>query len=447
MGKYFFIVCALILVFGIWQSKGIDRLLWFFTGILFFQHRIVLFTSPTVMSFHRLLIFALLIPELINLNKLRSELKEFPLRRPLLLTFLGLMIIGLFDNRLTPVLKFYRPLDLFIQTFFVTFLCYINFKKNEDWKKVVKFFLVSSIILCVYGLYNYITKSNPIDTYISNSFNAYSSFDFYSEVFDERFRINSFTDHPIYYGYLLGLIFILLFSELLDQKNKINYLIALAFVFGNLILTNSRTPFLSFFLGVIVYAATAFSTRTKIKFIFLGLLIGVCIYSVPLIKDKINNTIDIFQTGGSELGGSSLTMRKKQMEASMQIFRRKPILGNGIYFIEENLGYSSDEDKSNSADDLQGFESYIYIILIEQGFLGCVVNVFFFGGLIIFFLKRRQVSRKMAALGITVTTMFLLFSIGTGTLGSWIITMGLLGIIIKNIEIDKSLPFDLSIKG
>jgi hypothetical protein len=226
--------------------------MWFFTGILFFQHRIPLFTFPTDMGFHRFMVFSLLIPELTNFKESIREFRRFPLFYPLIVVFTGFLLIGLFDPRINFFLQIYRPVDLYIQTFLVIYLTYHNFKEEDDWSALVKYFAVCSIILGLYGFYNFITKTNPYDNLISTSFNSFSSFDFYKNVFDERFRINSFVDHPIYYGYLLGILFLLSFHAILCEQRrfKIIYLLSLVMTFLNLLMTNSRTPLISFSLGI-----------------------------------------------------------------------------------------------------------------------------------------------------------------------------------------------------
>jgi hypothetical protein len=442
VGKVVFILAALIIFWGIIQSTGARRLMWFFTGILFFQHRIPLFTSPTDMGFHRFMVFSLLIPELTNLKKSINDFRNFPLFYPLTIVFAGFLLIGLFDTRINLFLQIYRPIDLYIQTFLVIFLAYNNLKEDEDWAILFRYFAVCSIILCLYGFYNFITRTNPYDNLISTSFNSSSSFDFYKNIFDERFRINSFVDHPIYYGYLLGILFLLSFYAFLYRAGKVRilYLSAMVMTFLNLLMTNSRTPFISFLFGLVFFILLSLHLKLKIQIAILSILFCSALYTIPSVRDKINNTIDIFQKGGSQVSGSSLKMREMQLQASFLLFEKKPVSGNGLYYIEENLGYSSNEDKSMSSYDLQGFESYFYIILIEQGLIGILLNLTFFGALIIYFFKRRIISLEYSGLGLATTLMFLVFSIGTGTLGSWIFTMSIIGIIIKKLQLFETTP-------
>ncbi|MEO7049271.1 MAG: O-antigen ligase family protein [Ferruginibacter sp.] len=327
---------------------------------------------------------------------------------------------------------------MYIQTFFVIFLIYKNLKQSNDWNKLINFLRISAIILCVYGIYNFITKSNPYDNFISNSFNSLSSFEFYKNIFDDRFRINSFVDHPIYYGYILAILFLLIFNALLTRRPKAIDIVILSLIFFNLILTNSRTPLFAFLFGCVIYISTSLNPKMKLLISVISVIFLMGLYAIPFIRDKMNNTIGIFEKEENQVGGSNLKMRQMQLLASYKLFSKKPISGNGLYYIEENLGYSSNEDKSTSADELQGFESYIYILLIEQGLIGIITNFIFFGAIIFYFIKNRKISKEFTGLGLAIAIMFLTFSIATGTLGSWIITMGILGIIIKIVELLKA---------
>ena len=439
MGKFIFLFAAGIFFLGIIKSKGANRLIWFFTGIIFFQDRIILWDTPPVISFHRFLVYVLIITELINLKRFIADFKSFPLKNSILFLLFGVWCIGFFDNRHGTLLNLYRSTDIFIQTFFVVFLGYRNFIKKSEWQKMVKFFLITSIILCFYGLYNYLTKSNPYDAFITAQFPGDSFFDQYFEDLNTRFRINSFVFHPIFYGYLLSILFLLsLYCFSFLKRNKNLCLLAITIIFINLILCNSRTPLFAFFIGLIVFITMAFQGIIKIKILMLGIVIGAAVYCIPVVNEKINNTIDVFETGGNKVEGSSVDMRMIQLLASYNEFLESPFFGNGFYYISENLGVTANPQESTSDSELQGLESHIYSLLIEQGVIGILTNVIFFFTIITYFLNRRSLNKQVAALGLSIILMFLIYIIGTGSMGTWIITMGITGIIIKYLEFSSS---------
>lgn len=435
MGKFIFILIALIFFIGIFKSHGTNRLIWFFAGAFFFQDRIILLEYPTVISFHRFLIFTLALSEFFSRKNLYLEFKKFPLVKSFVILFLGMLCIGTFDGRHSIFLNLYRIIDDFIQSFFIIFLCYLSFENNIEWKKLIKFFLVASIILSLYGFYNFITKSNPYDAYITKSFNSLSSFDIYNQSFDERFRVNSFTSHPMYYGYLSSVLCIMsLYSFFFIRQLRNLSLISIPFTFISLILSNSRTPLIAFFIGLLIFVFVGLNAKKMIAFFYGMIIMSIAIYNITFIQEKIDATTAIFKTSESKTIGSSISMRAIQLDASYYEFLKNPIFGNGFYYINENLGWAKNPEDRIRDDDFQGFESYIYHLLIEQGSIGILINIIFFSSIFMFFLRKRLLLKEISALGFTILAMFLTFIVGTGTVNSWIISMGLIGILIKYIE-------------
>ncbi len=87
-----------------------------------------------------------------------------------------------------------------------------------------------------------------------------------------------------------------------------------------------------------------------------------------------------------------------------------------------------------------GFESYVFELLIEQGIVGILGSLVFFTSIVYWLFKQRKYSveiRQISALGITIVVSFLAFSIATGALTSWYISMFLLGICMKKIVLMK----------
>lgn len=440
MEKYIFIIISLIFFFGVLTSTGVSRLIWVFTGIIFLEDRILLLESPTRINPQRLLIYTLFLCELVNPNKLITYFKSFPLKVPMIILLFGLFCIGVFDSRHSAFLNLYRLIDDFIQTFLMVFLCYINIHKIEDWEKVLKSLFISSLILSLYGFYNFITKSNPLDKLIADSFNSESYINVYA-LFDGRFRVNSFVSHPIYYGYLAGILFLVTFYSFFFKKEykKICFFL-MPIIFLNVILSNSRTSLLATFIGLLAFMLIAFNKIETIKVLFICCLLFLIGYNLPFVKEKIDNTIDLFITGGEKTVGSSVPMRIIQFNASYYEFLKKPVFGNGFLYISETLGASDISENVTSDEEFGGFESYIFHLIIEEGVVGILINIIFFISLLRFFLKKVVISKELAGLGFALTIMFLTFIIGTGALGAWPITMGLIGIIMKLVTLESLQP-------
>jgi O-antigen ligase len=295
--------------------------------------------------------------------------------------------------------------------------------------------------MSVYGIYNYVTASNPYDSLISNAFDVNSSFDVYKLRGSEgdRFRINSFTAHPITYGFVVGVLLLIFLADISNSamKNKRIFIFVSVLLFINLLMTNSRTPLVAFTAGLLLFVTFKFNLRKKLKYLLITFFFGFLLYSmIPFIQDKVDSVIDIAETGGEKEEGSNVEMRVVQLAASYNYFIQSPIYGNGFGYIEEDLGWGDSEDRVYD-DDLRGFESWFFVLLIESGILGIIANFLFVIGLVLYFFRNMKRSRLYASIGLSITVMFVLFSLSTGNLGSWMISMTSVGILIKLIELKR----------
>ena len=266
MTTFIFEALAIIFFLAILLSTGINRLYWFFIGIIFFPNGILVFYIPSIggMPFPRLLVYALLFSELLRPQKFFPDIKRFPFRKVMLIILIGFLLIGILDTNVPIVEKISRPVFEFIETFFLLFLCYNSIDKIEDWEKLLKLLVISSIILCLYGFYNFITYTNPYFDIIQKEYGSISFFEKYL-MQNLRFRVNSFASHPIYYGYLVGVFFIILLSGYITKKKSIVVFITLILLWINLFLTNSRTPIAVFFIGIMTFTLLSIKPRMIIK--------------------------------------------------------------------------------------------------------------------------------------------------------------------------------------
>jgi hypothetical protein len=440
MIKVVFLAVVLVFFIGIIKSTGVNRLCWFILGFLFCSSNIVILSNPYVPA-HRLLVFGLLLSELIRYESFVKSWRNFPLKSSLIVFSVLILAVGLFDQRLSIFLKFYRPFYNIIESFFIVFLCYNSIKSELDLKVLLKIILLSSVVMTLFGFYNYITISNPYDGLISKAFDVVSSFDVYKLRVSEgdRFRINSFTAHPITYGFVVAMLLLIFLADISNNliKNKKTFILVSLLLFVNLLMTNSRTPLVAFIAGLLLFIILKFDLRKKIKYFLISFFFGFLFYStIPFVQDKVDSVIDIAVTGGEKEEGSNVEMRMVQLAASYTYFIQSPIYGNGFGFIQEDLGWGSSEDRVYDSD-LRGFESWFFVLLIESGILGIIANLLLVIGLVMYFLRNLKKTRLYSSLGLSITVMFVVFSLSTGNLGSWMISMTGLGILIKLIELQR----------
>ncbi|WP_158288350.1 O-antigen ligase family protein [Mucilaginibacter psychrotolerans] len=416
------------------------KLPWFFTGILLFPPSLVIIPSPS-MPFPRLMLYILLFVTLFKEKNWIKQFKQFPFKVPLIILFFLLLCVGLFDERLTLFLQLYRPVTYFLENFFIVFLTFYYVKNINDGLYVFDFIVKLFLLFAIYGMLNYVTRNNEYSAYIAS---LYGTHDFANDNMItgiKRFRVSSFAWHAIYYGYLVITVLLLetfMFTSLrLPKAKKVFYIIIGVALLINLFLLNSRTPILSLVVGAFIYITFAIKFTKKIAIVFFTIVIGAgAIFFIPKAQDVMMNTINIFTGRGNvKEDGSSMSMRQAQLRASEREFMKNPISGNGFEYITEGLGYSSEEKDRKSNKDLQGFESYYFKLLIEQGILGMVGNLILFVALIVWlvkqYLKVSTFGRKVIVFTSAATAAFLVFIFGTGDMGTFNVFMALLGICIR----------------
>lgn len=437
MEKLPLILLTLFFSFQIIRHKGRNRLFWFIAGFLFCSNRIIIVTSPYIPS-HRLLVFSLMISELIRYRNFKHNWRKFPLKKSIIFVAIAYILIGLMDQRLSTFLKLYRPIYHTIETFFILFLAFASIENTKDLNWIIKRLTPLVIFIMLFGIFNFITKQNPYDQLISSAFSTESAFEVYKTRVGDRFRINSFADHPITYGYICAVL--ATFYIFLPKRNhtiKRPLLIStVTLLIINLLFSNSRSPLLAFLLGVTLIITFVFNLKTKFKLMLLAIPLFILSYlTIPFINEKVDAITDVFLTGGENQEGSSMDMRYTQLAASYVLAMNNPIWGNGFAYIQEDLGWNS-EDKEYSSE-LRGFESYIFVLLIETGLIGIIANLSIFLIVISYLFKKKRENKRLSAIAIALVFMFLTFILATGTLNSWLISMTFIGILIKVLELEK----------
>lgn len=443
MIKVLFILIQIFFAIQIFFQPRIKKLPWFFAGILFFPLNIVVISNPYT-NFPRFLILVFFVSSIFAIKNIKRELNGFVLRFPFLLVFVSCFLIGIADSRIDFVSKLFRPLFYFFENFLAVFLTYYYVKSLEELKRVYNCIVICFIVFGVYGIINYVSGVSLYTSFIAETYNTIDFGNRYTISGDSRFRVVSFAWHPIYYGLLLSFAILLIVFIYYEKKMKVFtvsfYMLVLMLLSINLILTNSRTPLIALFIGLSFFYLFAIKIGNKLRIALIGVIIVFSTVSVsPEALKLVDETINTFTSKGSKLEGSSFEMREAQLAASIIIFNKSPYFGNGFNFISEDLGFSSDKDKSESNSDFAGFESYIYKLLIEQGSIGIFANLYFFIFLFRYLFKTRSkvdlLGQKLIYLSVSMTITFLIFIIGTGDMGAFMVFMALLGINLKGIQL------------
>lgn len=440
--KFLFILIALLFTYQLIRNKGVKKLQWFLAAILFFPHLIGLVDLPGLkLNFQEYIVLATIVIFIFQERNKVKALRHFPLFGILLIVFMLLLAVGVFDTRLSLFLGIYRGMRYFLTNFFIVFIGFYYLNSISDFKRILRTLAFYFFILSIYGFFNFIFKANPYIDLIQTTYGT--GMDVIAQYMGnlmDRFRISSFTWHPIYYGLFLGeeiiILMFMLTSGWFKGRMRPFSLICLFVVIANLILTNSRTPIIALAVGFIVYFIYSMKLKQKISVIIVGICLAIVALLVfPSASDIVGEAYNAITTQDTQVQGSSLEMREDQLGASVLVFYESPITGNGYNYIQEGLGFTSDRSNRQSDNVLQGFESYIFKLLIEQGLCGIVANILFFTSLVVFFIKgyrkNSKIGKQLSIAAISIVFLFLLFIIGTGDMSSFIYIITILGICMK----------------
>ncbi|MDN3583738.1 O-antigen ligase family protein [Mucilaginibacter flavus] len=256
---------------------------------------------------------------------------------------------------------------------------------------------------------------------------------------DGRLRVNSFSFHPYLYGFLLNtiaLISIFFYQNIKQIKVSKRYILTLIALFIiNLYFSNSRIILLIFIGSYGIYALFSITAERFFQYILILPLLIIVLFQIPKVSKTMDQLADVVLTGGSSTEGSSVDMRQTQLLLSFKYFNDSPIFGNGFDYIIENLGFSSDNSKRSSDAEAFGFESYFFVLLIEQGLIGIIANLILFVSLLVYyirnFLKTEREYRRFVLICLLILIGYLTFILTTGVLSSMPFFFTLTGLFIS----------------
>lgn len=259
----------------------------------------------------------------------------------------------------------------FMDSILDSFLIYNVLVQYKNSREPIKYALITSILVAaIYGLF--LTTTGGLNPYIFGiliSRGDTESLFFlqsYFSVDDRMFgRISSVFTHPMTFGMFIGLAFVYTFS-IRKNTNKILIAIILTCLSLNALFCGVRSS-----IGGLVVAISFYLVFSKnIKIGLMTLLFGLVIYNIilqmPGLSDYVASIADINNTK-SNVSGSSLDLRIDQLYGCLNEIRNSPLLGKGFGWV----GWY----KSNFGDHpvILAFESLIYVILCNNGFLGIAI--------------------------------------------------------------------------
>jgi O-antigen ligase len=240
-------------------------------------------------------------------------------------------------------------------------------------------------------------------------------------------------NHPFDYGYICAAMLLLhLHGWYRHLESKRDFMIAIVCCSFGILICGCRTVWVSAALSIACYSMWTFQLSRNVMYGIVAMMLMILSYlTIPAVEERVNQVTDIFAEN-SETEGSSIELRMSQYGYVLICIEGNEWLGLGKGYWE----HIYTEDRA-SVGDLYGVESVILQTLLERGIIGLVLWAAFYTIIFLYFWRNRKKRKKLTGLGVSILSLYLLFSIGTGELGSVYPTMLLLGISMKMMESKK----------
>ena len=382
-----------------------------------------------------LLQVAFLLSEWRNLSLLFKRLRYTPyLWIPLLIVSFSALLAALTSPYTS--IKETIEYELLFKYFAIAY-AFWAVKNEKSLKPILQVSLYCLIVLTVFGAINYITKSadfvNAVTESRTSMFKDVALGDLYTE--SSRFRVQSMFQYPFDYGYICAAVLLLhIHGWHRHLESKGAFVIALACCSFGIITCGCRIVLAGAIFSLACYSMWVFHLGRNVMLGMIAVILLIISYNtVPEVEAKVNQLTDIFAEN-SETEGSSIEMRMSQYGYVLIHIEGNEWLGlgKGYWF----YSYTVNPD---SVRDLLGIESVILQNLLERGIIGLVLWAAFYTIIFLYLGRNRKRRKALTGLGASVLVLYLIFSIGTGELGSVYPTLLLLGFVIKAVESGKTI--------
>ncbi len=429
----------IILILSIWIiiSRSEKKLIPLAITLLCIEGSLLFYPDMPGFTTGRMVVFnAVVFCFMLRYRDTKQCWSSFPFRWQLLFILAVSFIISFYSKYNPDLLrKVGWPVFEFIGSYLMLFTAYaysgkctFGFLKNT--------LVGCTVLLTVVGLINGILRFNP---YIA-SLDSNDIFDFANMyTHRERFRVSSLFSNPFNYGYVcLILNAIAIYLKQTKIIGKLSFCVIFFGTIFGILSCNCRTVIATYVIGVSIYLLLGSTLKRYIVYLLSVAIFYSLAYScVPIVEQRTDQLISTFvNVKDVHVEGSSLEARATQLTGAIHLFSNSPIVGNGYDYIGKELGFYK-QKISQENRKMGGYESVIFKLLIERGIIGIIAYLTFYGAILFYLMKNREYDILLTALGISLLSIYLFFSIATGELLSVPVTLFFLGIIIWQIEIKK----------
>ena len=345
--------------------------------------------------------------------------KKFRLNFQVIIPFLFLFFSLLFLSLLTWGMPWgtqfnYWRVDV-MQTCIISFIIWNIALAEPKSLSYFKWALIISVTIAgIYGIFLLkMEGNNPYTSFLSTYYGILDSADEYSHSetrlgFSTASRIQSTMIHPMLWALVLcfsSIIFSIMYLKTKDKK----LWILIGLIGFNILISGVRTGIAAITIGFIYFLIR----YRKIKLIILTLVILATFTLVIQSDDSLSNLFaSITDVSGknSEMSGSSIPARLEQFQGTINEINGHELTGKGYSWT------SYYELLHGTHPTIFSFESLIFMVLCNSGYIGALIWI-------LFFLLLYRLNRKILAIKIDIFLMdtfiivFAVYAIGTGNYG------------------------------
>ena len=427
------VVAICTLMFYVKRQVKVGMLL--LTSMLFSLVKVPLvpFGSSSIL----LVSICMMISEFPRLGRYLRLLVRTPISKLILLALVGGLVCCIFS----PHLRTFSELKSFFLTeyiikYFSLAYSFCLIRRPTDLKPILRILFYGLIVMTFFAIINLITGSSIYvkelmgNVEVANRLTADAiEGDFHSA---ERFRTQATFIFPFDYGYICCIVLALMsFGFKKGMIDKIKFLVSLICCLFGIFSCGCRTVLFCALIGTVCFLRFTTPRKKFLRILSISCVSALLLLCIPFVRNRFSTMTTMFSTD-SDVEGSSLTMRIVQYSTVLDYIDGAQFLfGNGYNFFNLDLGWA-DHENSLMDRDLEGLEGVLMNLALERGLVGILVHMAFYFLLLYLVIRHKIYSKNLAALGVSVLVVYLLFANMTGELSSVYPTLIVIGYVLKS---------------
>lgn len=349
---------------------------------------------------------------------------------------LGIFLILVFSSKEADwsfQLKHIFGLIYYFSYAYIAWQIYNTHSQLDLFKNVM---LITISFMAIYGIFCYITTSNPylsILEYMTNK-------PLIGNMIEETRggltgRTQSTMAHPLTWGGC-ACLFIFFFYKIED---KLKYILPLLLII-NVLLTGGRSAFIALVISLLFIVIYQKRIKTLLYTTIVISIIVVTIYAIPFLepyKGFIESSIFFWDDNiskESNIQGSSVSMRELQLLGVIGMIKDNPLFGLGHGYVDYYFS------TYGAHPVLLGFESLLFNKLVEGGFINLFLWFYLFG--VLFFsvnkIKKKYNLTENLSIIKGYVIFYLIYSLFTGFMMTFLYFIVLYAVLVKSIVITKN---------